>query len=374
MKILYVSDALAIWGGLERILVEKINLLAEMYGYNMYVITANQGQHPLPFSFNNNVDYRDLKIQFHKQYFFKGLKRMKLKNRLNRLFVRRLREQIDEIQPDVIVSARSELMAAIIKSNENIPLVFESHVSRFGLRYSGANILVSLKSAYINRHVRHADMVVALTDGDARDWYSLNPRVCVIPDVVHLNDSGQYSDCNNKSVIFVGRFSYQKDIGSLVRIWEIVYQHHPDWCLHIYGGHGENQEQIKAQIARTRINIITHEPTPDIFQKYLESSILLMTSRYEPFGLVLPEAMSYGVPVVAFDCPFGPASIITNGKDGFLVKNRDINEFAEKVCLLIENPEMRKAMGRAGIQSSQRYNASLIMPKWKALFEQMSSK
>ena len=99
-----------------------------------------------------------------------------------------------------------------------------------------------------------------------------------------------------------------------------------------------------------------------------------MTSRYEPFGLVLPEAMSFGVPVVAFDCPFGPASIITNGKDGFLVKNRDINEFAEKVCLLIENPEMRKAMGRAGIQSSQRYSAFLIMPKWKALFEQISSK
>ena len=100
----------------------------------------------------------------------------------------------------------------------------------------------------------------------------------------------------------------------------------------------------------------------------------MLTSRYEPFGLVLPEAMSCGLPVVAFDCPYGPADIITDGKDGFLIKDRNISEFAEKVCMLMDNSELRKTMGLVGIQSSQRYDASLIMPKWKDLFEQLTSK
>ena len=121
-------------------------------------------------------------------------------------------------------------------------------------------------------------------------------------------------------------------------------------------------------------NVIVHEPNNDIFKYYLESSIFLLTSRFEPFGLVIPEAMSCGLPVVAFDCPYGPADIITDGQDGFLIKNRDIHAFAEKVCLLIENPELRKMMGQVGVQSSKRYDASLIMPFWKTFFEQLTLK
>ena len=97
-----------------------------------------------------------------------------------------------------------------------------------------------------------------------------------------------------------------------------------------------------------------------------------MTSVYEPFGLVLPEAMSCGLPVVAFDCPYGPADIITDGQDGFLIKNRNINAFAEKVCLLIEDHELRKTMGQAGVLSAQRYDASRVMPMWKELFEHLA--
>ena len=98
-----------------------------------------------------------------------------------------------------------------------------------------------------------------------------------------------------------------------------------------------------------------------------------MTSLYEPFGLVLPEAMSCGLPVIAFDCPYGPSDIITDGVDGFLIKNRDIEMFADKVCQLIENEELRRRMGKNGIISSQRYRADVIMPKWISLFEELTS-
>ena len=148
---------------------------------------------------------------------------------------------------------------------------------------------------------------------------------------------------------------------------------HPDWVLDIYG-EGELKDYYQKIIDDLNINMIIHHPEATILQRYCESSMLLLTSVYEPFGLVMPEAMSCGLPVVAFDCPYGPADIITDGVDGFLVKNRDINEFADRVCQLIEDKELRMRMGQAAIKSAQRYRADLIMPKWKDLFEQLCRK
>lgn len=374
MKIVYLNDALAIWGGLERIVVEKVNELTERYDYEMYLITANQGDHPIPFPLNPKVVHIDLRIQFHKQYQYHGINRIIKKMELKRLFVHRLQSQIIEIGPDVIVCVRSEFARAVSKVKGNIPFVFESHTSRFAQRFIQADKFTQAKAEINNYAIRFAQQVVTLTEGDAKDWRGINPHVQVIPNIVHINSSGRYSNYDSMSVIFVGRFAPQKDITSLLKIWRIVHLRHPEWQLQIFGGFGEEQEKMLNIINEMNANIQVFDPTQQIFDCYLQNSILLMTSRYEPFGLVLPEAMSCGLPVVAFDCPYGPADIITDGKDGFLIKNRDIIEFAEKVCMLIENPELRKMMGREGIFSSQRYSASLIMPKWKDLFEQLTSK
>ena len=217
-------------------------------------------------------------------------------------------------------------------------------------------------------------MVVALTNGDASNWRKRNSNVCVIPNLVHLNNTGYYSTCEAKTVIYVGRFSKQKDIGSLLKIWAIVYQRHPEWNLQIFGGFGDEQERLLSEIRMMNANIYVNQPVKGIFEKYSESSILLLTSCYEPFGLVLPEAMSCGLPVVVFDCPYGPADIITDGVDGFLIKNKNIEEFADKVCMLIEDEELRRRLGKAGVLSSQRYRADNVMPQWKNLFNQLSNK
>ena len=373
MKIIYITDALAIWGGLERILIEKVNELTERYDYEMYLVTVNQGDHPIPFPLHQRVKQIDLDIQFHKQYRFRGIRRLLKKLELNYLYIKRLKGQINQIRPDVIVCVRSELTSAVIKAKGNIPLVYESHTSCHAQRFIHADWYERMKENWYNRSVRHAQHIVALTDGDAQDWREINQNVCVIPNMVHLNPIGRYCDYNSKSVIFVGRFSTQKDISSLLSIWDIVHQRYPDWTLQIFGGYGEEQEILLPQIQRMNSNVIVHEPNNDIFKYYLESSIFLLTSRFEPFGLVIPEAMSCGLPVVAFDCPYGPADIITDGQDGFLIKNRDIHAFAEKVCLLIENPELRKMMGQAGVLSAQRYDASRIMPMWKDLFDHLAS-
>jgi glycosyltransferase involved in cell wall biosynthesis len=98
-----------------------------------------------------------------------------------------------------------------------------------------------------------------------------------------------------------------------------------------------------------------------------------MTSLYEPFGLVIPEAMSCGLPVVSYDSPYGPASIISDGKDGYVIPMHDIQAFANRLCQLMGDEELRKEMGKRAIVSSQRFSSDKIMPMWKELLEKLTS-
>ena len=371
MRLLYICDALAVYGGLERVLIEKANWLAGQDGYEVCLLTVNQGNHPVSFPLHPDAQFEDLGIQFHQQYHLSFWRRFALNRQLHRLFRERLANIIQEKVPDVIICTRLDFIRDVVSVKGDIPLVFESHSSCLASRFEGDGLLRRIHIRYLQMAVREAAMTVALTQGDAAEWRKLTPCVCVIPNVVHLNNSGLYSDCAAKSAIFVSRFSKQKDVGSLLRIWKLVHERHPDWCLHLYGGYGEEQDSLLKEIKQMDANIEVHEATSDIMEKYKESSILLLTSSYEPFGLVLPEAMSCGLPVVAFDCPYGPADIITDGTDGFLVKERSYDDFANRVCQLMDHLDLRLKMGKSGIESSEKYAESCIMPLWKQLFSQL---
>lgn len=360
MKIVYLYSSLAIMGGVERVLVDKMNYLVS-HGYEVYIITADQGQHPVSYRVDERIQLYDLQIRFHSQYQYNGWQRLIEGRRLSRLYLQRLREKLEIIKPDVIVCTTSQNVRGLLRMKGNIPLVVESHVN-FAHPDSWHH---TIRTLYNNYWTGKADAIVTLTQGDAKNWRRVSRNVHVIPNIVHLNDTGRFSDCTSKRAIFVGRLVEQKGIPDLIKVWQIVNQRYPDWQLDIYGnGQMESIPEIK---------IFVHPPTEDIMEEYINSSMLLMTSIYEPFGLVLPEAMSCGLPVIAFDCPYGPAEIITDSNDGFVVNNRDINVFAKKVCLLIETQGLRQEMGKAAIKSVQRYSAECIMPIWKKLFDSFSN-
>jgi glycosyltransferase involved in cell wall biosynthesis len=270
-------------------------------------------------------------------------------------------------RPDVIVSNASEFVDFILKCKGTIPLVVESH-GTFNRPFHMQEMTVfnHIKSYFHQKALKKADRVVALTHGDAEQWKQVNPNVFIIPNIVTMNDTGVYSDCEAKRVIFVGRLDPQKGYQYLDAIWRIVEKRHPDWRLDIYG-EGADLPENKSIIPQGK-QVYPHAQTINILDKYKESSILILTSVYEPFGLVLPEAMSCGIPVVAFDCPYGPSNIITNGKDGFLIDCYDVEAFANQLCLLMENKVLRKQMGRQAILSSQRFRKENIMPMWLELF------
>ena len=373
MNIIYLTDTLALWGGIERVLSYKTKELTERFGYHVRILTTNQGAHPLPFEFSEKVSYVDLGVNFHHQYKLSIFKRLIFLWRARKMFKVRMQTQIEDFHPDVIVLILQDYTNLLRNVSKGIPWLFESHSSFYSEYYERKSLLYRM-NCYVNKkYMRYACGVVALTTKDARNWQNVNSFTPVIPNVVCLNNTNKFSDCSSCHVIFVGRFFYQKGIDSLIEVWKLVHQKYPDWVLDIYG-EGELKDYYAKIIEQLNINIVIHHPEATILQRYCESSMLLLTSVYEPFGLVLPEAMSCGLPVVSFDCPYGPADIITDGVDGFLIKNRDVQAFADRVCQLIEDKELRVRMGQAAIKSSQRYRADVIMPKWKELFEHLCRK
>ena len=375
MRILYVTDALAIWGGLERVLVEKANYFATLDGYEVFMLTICQGGHPFPFPLDNKVTHVDLNIPFYAQYQYSGIHRMLSLRRLHRACRKCIRQQLNDINPDVIVCPRIEFVKDICKVKGGVPLVFESHSSFWTSRFEGAGLLRRLHTWWMNLSAKRVQVVVTLTEGDAAEWRKINKSVYVIPDICKVrSEEVKCEKWGWKSAVYVGRLSRQKDIGSLLAIWQMVRQRHPDWQLHVFGEKGDIEESLWQQLQKEGNGITVYPPTSDIMNLYQQQAMLLLTSRYEPFGMVLPEAMSCGLPVVAFDCPYGPADIITDGVDGFLVKDRDLKDFADKVCLLIENTDLCRQMGQAAIHSSQRYQAERIMPAWHELFGLLGAK
>lgn len=370
MRLLYITDALAVYGGVERVLTQKVNWLAE-HNYEVCVLTVNQGNNPLCYSLHQNVQYDDLDILYYRQYNFKGWRRWLKRHKLDYNFNKRLSDKLKDFAPDLIICARLDYVHNIIKVKGETSFVFESHSSCMCESFENDSFFRKIYMLYLKLSLKKADMIVALTEGDAVEWRRYSSHVCVIPNVVSLNPNSILSDCSSKSALFVGRYSNQKDIGSLLKIWSTVNNRYPEWQLNIYGGYGAEKQKWLNEIERCGANIVVHDSTSEIINKYKENSILLLTSKYEPFGLVLPEAMSCGIPVVAFDCPYGPQDIISDARDGFLIKDRNIPSFVEKVCLLIDDKELRRKMGKAGAQSARRYDKSQIMPVWDNLFKKL---
>lgn len=378
MKIVYVYPHFINFGGTERVMIDKMNYFANQEGYEVCAVTHEQDIHPVAYELSSKVKHIDLGLCYGPLFQFHRIKRFYKAWKYDRLLKKRYDNLMDMLRPDIVIASTCFNNLISIIGCCKIPYVriLESHLDkRYMLNNDPSNrrnIFRWLHTFYLmkdlTRTVRHYDLLIALHDDDKKDW-SKYVKTIIMPNMVHLNPTGKYSDYTSKRVIYVGRYTEQKGVGDLLKIWKMVCQKHPDWRLDLYGK-GIFFSQLQQE--SLSLNIEVHKPCSYIFDKYVESSIFVLCSRFESFGLVMAEAMSCGLPIVAFDCPDGPKRIIEDGKTGFLIPNRDISLFADKVCELIESYDLRKKMGEAAIVSSQRYSFDKIMPLWKELFEKLT--
>ncbi len=378
MKLAYIYATLSTVGGGDRVISEKANYFAEQCGYDVYFITAYQNGLPFSFPLSPRVKHIDLGIDFNEQYQYSLLKRGYVYFKLLRRYKKALSNLLKDLKVDFTLTTISRDVDFLADINDGSLKIAEAHVSKnfirniheFQKKSLPYRIVGKIWTRKLEKDLLKFDELVVLTENDTRNWKPLRTST-VIPNSLPFSPT-QSSTCTHKKIISVGRLDNQKGFDMLIDAWEIVSVKHPDWSVSIYGEGGLEQtlnERIRQKGLSHSLKI--EKPVKNIAEKYLDSSIYVMSSRYEGFGMVLIEAMACGVPVISFNCPDGPSEIIRDNEDGFLVKNGDIAELAEKIIFLIENNEKRIQMGKMAKQNIQRYSTDQVMQKWVQMFESL---
>ena len=378
MKIVYIIDSLALKGGAERIITEKMNYLATIYNYDVSVITYYQFHEPNTYPLSCKVKQINLSIPFYQQYRYSYPKRLCLKWGFYRQLQIELQQTVNSINPDILIGVGYTLADVVCSIKCQAAKIIESHEARiytkFPLLHKNTSLFSTIyailnRKIYLNIVEKRADAVVTLTKGDALEWKNAK-RVEIIPNFSIMPISN-LSNGESKRVIAIGRLEWQKGYDKLIDIWKLVSPTHSDWQLDIYG-EGSLEADLKKRINEAGlINVTIHPFTHNISQEYAKSSIQVLTSRFEGFSLVLLEAMRHGLPCVTFDCPFGPKELIDDNKCGYVIENDNINQFAERLNYLIDNQQVRKRFAKEALMKSRKYNVDNIMNLWKELFNSL---
>lgn len=356
-KLLYITNGISGSGGLERVLSVKASMLADKYGYDVTILGLNKGNDTPFYLFSPKIKLKKIDVGGNPLHYFLQYKKG-------------IQSVVDEIQPDIISVCDDGLkgffIPRIIKTKAKI--IYERHASI--LLNTDSSLKGKLVRKLMQRQINKFDRFVVLSPSNIKEWKGNN--IISISNPLSFSQE-MTSTLQNKKVIVVGSHSYNKGFDLLLDSWSIVEADCPDWELHIYGKIDKDETFVTYSHILELNNVKFHNPVSDIQSKYAESSIFVLPSRSEGFGMVLIEAMSCGVPCVSFDCPSGPADIITHGEDGFLVEKENGEQLAEMIMLLIQNENLRKEMGVKAKQNVKRYNAETIVNQWDELFKELVS-
>ena len=369
MKIVYCIHSLSNSGGMERIVTEKANALAEM-GHQITIVTAEQKAKKTFFSLYPTVSHYDLDVNYSAnrglitKLFQYPYKKYLHKKRLSNLLMK--------IRPDIAISTMGNEFLFLYKIKDGSKKIIEIHFAKeYRMKYKRGKLwrLIDIyRSKQEENKVSKYEKFVILTHEDKSSWRKVN-NIVVIPNFI-TSIPLQQAKLDEKVCLAIGRLSYQKGFDRLIKAWRIVHESFPSWKLQIYGS-GELHDSLLNLINELHLNqvISINPPISQIEIAYLNSSVFLLTSHYEGLPMVLLEALSYGIPVVSFACKCGPRDLISDGLNGFIVPDGDIRNFANKVILLLEDESLRKKMGLQAYQISLEYSKEKIMAKWIALFE-----
>lgn len=214
--------------------------------------------------------------------------------------------------------------------------------------------------------LRYYDQVVVLTEQDKNAFAGRNIRATHIPNPVKYKNFQRTQ--RFQQALAVGRLDHQKGFDLLLDIWADFARNQPDWRL-IIAGDGEQREALHAQADRLGISNSVNfvGKVNNIDDYYRQSDMALMTSRYEGLPLVLLEAKSWSLPVVAYDCPTGPKEIINHQQDGFLVPMNNKQEFLKSMENLATNDTLFFDMSSRTEQTAMKFDGEKIKKQWLAL-------
>ncbi len=228
----------------------------------------------------------------------------------------------------------------------------------------------SSRFARVQTFYRDVDRMLVLTGEDADRWIRAGMNnVGFMPNPLPLTTDTP-SRREEKVVVSVGRLSPEKGVDMLLEAWAEAAATRPEWILRIYGT-GEEEAALHKQCAELGLSGSVEWPgrTTDVPGVLRGASIFVQSSRSEGFPLTILEAMTFGVPCVAFDCAPGVHEIIADGEDGLLVRPGNTSEFARQLGRLMDDRELRDRMGERARVQVERYAPQTIVQRWEELFD-----
>lgn len=362
------------YGGAEKSIVALANILCEKYQVEI-ACTYKLYEKPA-FSIDDRVivTYLVDKYTPNKKEFKENLSKKR--------FLKTLKEGIKAIK--ILYLRRKTMVDYIKNSDADIIISTKDIFDRWLGDYAKPNTMkIGWEHNHHHNNKRYALNIIksswnlnylVLVSKDLTRFYTKEMRKsrcrCVyIPNVLDSMPK-RLARLEEKRLISVGRLSKEKGQLDLLRIFNRISKKHTDWILDIIGD-GPERESLEKYIKTHNLQdkVILHGfQNKEYIDKLLhKSSIYIMTSFTESFGIVLLEAMSHGLPCIAFSSAEGAREIITSGKNGYLIKNRSYEAMIKKIEDLMKKPEVRESLGKKARTSVKQYTKEIVKEDWYKL-------
>jgi glycosyltransferase involved in cell wall biosynthesis len=372
MKIVFIIDQVYLHGGIERVLSIKANYLASLPDYEIHILTTEQ-KNTLPcYEFSNAIIFQDLEVNYKRnKSYFHPVNLFKLPRHIYKT-----KSTIKRIKPDVIIVCSHSVDTYFVPFiNKKIPKVKEFHYSKFieKDKREKPSLFKKLFFKYTDYVESKYDKLIILNKDESKYYKTANTVIIPNP-LTFYPDS--VSQLTKNRIITAGRIAHVKGYDILIDIWRIINNKQKDWKLDIYGdGDSDYVHKLQNKIDKYGLqDSITLKGATSIIQKeMLNASIFVMTSHNECFPLVLLEAQACGLPIVSFDCPFGPRNII-NVENGILIPHYNKKVFADQLLKLMNNKEQLKLKGENARKNSSKYKLETVMNLWEKMFNDLSIK
>lgn len=358
------------YGGIENAIVTLANTLVSKYNveilsvYRLYNEPVYKLDERVKVSYISNIKPNKKEMMYYLKkknfsMFLKGIGQS-----IKTGFVKYIKtpDVLRKINTDVIVSTRTVHNFLISKFVSN-------DIKKIAWEHNHHNN----KKKYINSLVKSCKNIdnLVLVSNELSEFYKgyLGSKVVYIPNCLDKMPS-KLSKLDSKNLVAIGRLSKEKGFDDLLKLFKKISIKHPDWKLNIVGdGMEKNNLLDLAKELKLGDKVVFHgyQNKDYINNILLESSIYVMTSHTESFGLVLIEAMSYGVPCISYTSAQGANEIISDGETGYLIKNRGEDEMIEKIELLIENEKLRNKLGKNARLRSKNYSNGVVLDKWSKI-------